>query len=100
VLLSRCPVRQRLCGAQNESTWRALGTWRQTQGLPQNSVRTILQTHDGYLWIGTNGGLARFDGVRFTIFDNSNQNQLRDNEIWALRKATIPVCGLALMEED
>lgn len=44
-------------------------SWQREQGLPQNSVRAILQTHDGYLWIGSDGGLARFDGVRFVPFD-------------------------------
>ena len=38
-------------------------------GLPDNAVTAVLQTHDGYLWIGTYGGLARFDGVRFTVFN-------------------------------
>jgi signal transduction histidine kinase/ligand-binding sensor domain-containing protein/FixJ family two-component response regulator len=42
--------------------------WRLEQGLPHESVESILQTRDGYLWIGTQGGLARFDGVRFTLF--------------------------------
>ncbi|MBL8206065.1 MAG: hypothetical protein JNM09_17645 [Blastocatellia bacterium] len=41
-------------------------------GLPQNSVLAIAQTRDGYLWIATYNGLARFDGVRFTIFDKNN----------------------------
>jgi len=39
--------------------------WGTEAGLPQNTVSNILQTRDGYLWLGTNGGLARFDGVRF-----------------------------------
>ncbi len=69
---------------REETKWQAMNIWRQTQGLPQNSVRAILQTHDGYMWIGTKGGLARFDGVRFTTFDDRNQNQLRENEVWAL----------------
>ena len=38
-------------------------------GLPQNSVTDIEQTRDGYLWLATFGGLVRFDGVRFTVFD-------------------------------
>lgn len=42
--------------------------WRVEDGLPQNSVWAIQQTRDGYLWIGTGGGLARFDGVRFKFF--------------------------------
>lgn len=37
-------------------------------GLPQSGVNTVVQTRDGYLWIGTFGGLARFDGLTFTIF--------------------------------
>ena len=40
-------------------------TWQREQGLPQNSVRALAQTRDGYLWIGNDDGLARFDGVRF-----------------------------------
>jgi signal transduction histidine kinase/ligand-binding sensor domain-containing protein len=40
--------------------------------LPQNSVRGLSQTPDGYLWIATLNGIARFDGVRFTVFDKSN----------------------------
>ena len=43
-------------------------TWRVEDGLPHDSVRAISQTRDGYLWIGTGGGVARFDGVRFTLF--------------------------------
>lgn len=42
--------------------------WHVEDGLPQESVWAILQTRDGYLWIGTGGGLARFDGVRFQVF--------------------------------
>jgi ligand-binding sensor domain-containing protein/signal transduction histidine kinase len=67
--------------------WHTVGVWRQPQGLPQNSVRTILQTRDGFLWLGTSGGLSRFDGVRFTTFDDREKSQLRENEIWALLEA-------------
>src|SRR5258705_3424996 len=61
--------------------------WRQPQGLPQNSVLSLLQTRDGYLWVGTMGGLSRFDGVRFTTFDDRDKRQLREAEIWALVEA-------------
>lgn len=37
-------------------------------GLPQSGVNAIVQTRDGYLWLGTFGGLARFDGLNFTTF--------------------------------
>jgi ligand-binding sensor domain-containing protein/signal transduction histidine kinase len=43
-------------------------SWRTGAGLPQNTVNAIVQTPDGYLWVGTRDGLARFDGVRFTVF--------------------------------
>jgi ligand-binding sensor domain-containing protein/signal transduction histidine kinase len=43
-------------------------TWRTEDGLPQDSVSAIVQTRDGYLWVGTSGGLTRFDGVRFKVF--------------------------------
>ncbi len=55
-------------------------TWRVEEGLPHNSVRAIWQTRDGYLWLGTYAGLARFDGVRFKVFDTRN-SVLTNNEI-------------------
>ena len=45
-----------------------LRTWETGDGLPQNTVTGIAQTPDGYLWLATQGGLARFDGLRFTVF--------------------------------
>ena len=41
--------------------------WRTEEGLPDNSVTCVLQTSDGFLWIGTKHGLARFDGMRFEL---------------------------------
>jgi signal transduction histidine kinase/ligand-binding sensor domain-containing protein len=41
-------------------------------GLPDNTITAVLQTHDGYLWIGTPRGLARFDGARFVVFSAAN----------------------------
>lgn len=57
--------------AEPDSVWLAR-RWTTEQGLPQNSVTTLLQSRDGYLWIGTFGGLARFDGLRFATFDGSD----------------------------
>lgn len=42
--------------------------WDTRSGLAQNTVNDIAQTTDGYLWLATFGGLARFDGLRFTLF--------------------------------
>ncbi len=58
--------------------------WLTENGLPQNTVHSIAQTRDGYIWIGTEAGLARFDGVKFTIFDKQNTPQLKSNYIRAL----------------
>lgn len=46
-------------------------SWTTENGLPQNSINDILQTRDGYLWVATHGGLVRFDGIRFVVFDRA-----------------------------
>lgn len=58
--------------------------WQVEQGLPQNKVTAVVQTRDGYLWVGTYNGLARFDGVRFTVFDDNNTPELRSRRITSL----------------
>lgn len=57
--------------------------WNAEQGLPDHAVRTLVQTHDGYLWLGTFAGIARFDGVRFVVFDSRNSG-LQDDVVEAL----------------
>ncbi|WP_338289936.1 two-component regulator propeller domain-containing protein [Luteolibacter sp. LG18] len=42
--------------------------WRTREGLPQDHIRVMAGTRDGFLWLGTDAGLARFDGVRFKAF--------------------------------
>jgi ligand-binding sensor domain-containing protein len=42
-------------------------TWTRQNGLPTNTVNSILQSRDGYIWIGTSAGLFRFDGVTYTL---------------------------------
>ena len=51
--------------------------WTSDNGLPDSSVTAIAQTPDGYLWIGTYNGLARFDGVQFVTFDPFNTPALK-----------------------
>src|SRR5262245_60887118 len=43
--------------------------WQVKDGLPGDSIRAFAQTQDGQLWIATLGGLARYDGIRFTHID-------------------------------
>jgi ligand-binding sensor domain-containing protein/signal transduction histidine kinase len=61
-----------VCAAQENLSSLAqapvIRSWGTEAGLPQNTVTTMLQTKDGYLWLGTRDGLARFDGVRFKVF--------------------------------
>jgi signal transduction histidine kinase/ligand-binding sensor domain-containing protein len=55
--------------------------WQVEQGLPHISVTSIAQTPDGYLWVGTFNGLARFDGVRFSVFNDRNTPALGNSAI-------------------
>lgn len=58
-------------------------TWNQEDGLPQDTVRALAQTPDGYLWVGTDEGLARFDGYEFTAF-NRRSGALPSNTVVGL----------------
>lgn len=57
-------------------------SWQKEQGLPQSPVRALVQTHDGYLWVGSDDGLARFDGLRFVTF--GIQEGIKDGPVCAL----------------
>ena len=58
-------VISRLSRGEQPVTFRS---WQTEQGLPQNSVRALTQTRDGYLWLGNDDGVVRFDGARFVSF--------------------------------
>jgi signal transduction histidine kinase/CheY-like chemotaxis protein/ligand-binding sensor domain-containing protein len=60
--------------------------WQQEEGLPENDVTGIVQTRDGYLWLGTEEGLVRFDGIHFTVFDRSNTPELTSVYIRTLQE--------------
>ncbi len=55
--------------------------WTSKEGLPQNSVISVIQTKDGYLWLGTLNGLVRFDGNHFTVFNEYNTPGLNSDRI-------------------
>jgi ligand-binding sensor domain-containing protein/signal transduction histidine kinase len=61
-----------------------LQVWLTENGLPQNTVQAITQTRDGYLWVGTQEGLARFNSINFTVFDKDNTPQMKSNDVRAL----------------
>jgi ligand-binding sensor domain-containing protein/signal transduction histidine kinase len=58
--------------------------WQAQDGLPVQTVQAYAQTADGYLWIGTTGGLLRFDGSRFKTFEVKNTRLLEDNGVFVL----------------
>ena len=62
----------------NVDVWEASGS---KIGLPENVVTTLAQTRDGYLWVGTLDGLARFDGVQFDKFSEANTPGLNSVQI-------------------
>jgi signal transduction histidine kinase/ligand-binding sensor domain-containing protein len=59
-------------------------TWTMENGLPQNTVPVLLQSRDGFLWAGTELGLARFDGLGFRVFDHNTTPNFPDTEIRCL----------------
>jgi len=65
----------------------SIATWTAGEGLPADMVTAVAQTDDGYLWVGTEAGLARFDGLRFTTFRTTNTPALGSHVIRALLAA-------------
>ena len=74
-------VANRASGATVPEKKYCVDVWGTAQGLPQNSVISMIQTQDGYLWFGTLNGLVRFDGIRFSVFDESNTPGLKSSRI-------------------
>jgi hypothetical protein len=59
--------------------------WDTEDNLPENAVIAMTQTRDGYLWLGTfGGGLVRFDGINFKVFDEGNTPRLNSSRIVSL----------------
>ncbi len=62
----------------------AVTSWVQENGLPSSDVRAIAQDRDGALWLGTNAGLVRFNGMKFVLWGERNSPHLRTAEVTAL----------------
>ena len=58
-----------------------VNSWSAEDGLPDSEVISVLQTRDGYLWLGSLHGLVRFDGIHFTVFDQQNTPGLTSDRI-------------------
>ena len=70
--------------AQRAELQMAVRHWQIHDGLPENNVQALTETEDGALWIGTSGGLVRFDGEEFRTFDQSNSTGFTDSNVTAL----------------
>src|SRR6267378_922791 len=81
LLCASAPVR---ISATSSTPHFAVEPWTTEKGLPENSVFSVLQTRDGYLWLGTGYGLARFDGIHFKTFDETDAPGLNSGKILGL----------------
>lgn len=61
-----------------------LDAWTTKDGLPPDTINAMTQTPDGYLWLATNAGLVRFDGVTFQTFNSRNTPGLKRDSITSL----------------
>ncbi len=61
--------------------------WTTENGLPQNSVHAIFQSHDGYIWAATEGGIARFNGIDFAVFNHENTPAIESDDICCFAEA-------------
>lgn len=84
VLMSAAGNSYALDGSVSQYTLRL---WQMDDGLPANAVQSIVQTRDGYLWLGTRDGLARFDGARFVVYGPKTVPELKHHIIQALCEA-------------
>src|SRR5581483_5755975 len=83
LILGESPVSTYALNPSKALTQYSVTVWSQQNGLPQDTVRAITQTPDGFLWLGTDEGLARFDGYEFVAFGKS-QGGLPANSVNAL----------------
>ena len=59
-------------------------SWVMENGLPQNTIQALVQTRDGFVWLGTEVGLVRFDGNGFQVYDKTSNPALPGNDIQCL----------------
>jgi PAS domain S-box-containing protein len=77
-------VPPRALDPQRHITQYGVQVWTTAQGLPSNAVNAVLQSRDGYLWLGTEDGLVRFDGTQFTLYDRSTVPAFKVSDVTAL----------------
>lgn len=83
LLLGGCVANAYALNPAKALTQYSVTVWSQQQGLPQDTIRAITQTTDGFLWLGTDEGLARFDGYEFVSF-GKDRGGLPSNSVTVL----------------
>jgi ligand-binding sensor domain-containing protein/two-component sensor histidine kinase len=85
-LLTLCAFGRSLPQTQSYPDNRAYAArvWRTQDGLPENAIQSLAETADGYLWIGTAGGLVRFDGAKFSVYNRANTPALVNDSVHVL----------------
>jgi ligand-binding sensor domain-containing protein/signal transduction histidine kinase len=73
-----------LYGASEPQPQYTRSIWKVQDGLPEDTVQALAETRDGYLWIGTTGGLTRFDGNRFLLNGSNTLPSPGVNSIFCL----------------
>jgi ligand-binding sensor domain-containing protein/two-component sensor histidine kinase len=74
-----------LSGGEKEALSYGIDFWREAEGLSQSRIRAVTQTRDGYIWLGTDAGVVRFNGASFKAF-TVETGSLKDNEVSALQE--------------
>src|SRR4051812_16867426 len=102
VLLAISPREALALDASKRLSGCTVDTWRSRDGLPGAWVRAIVQSRDGYLWLGTQGGLARYGGGRMVMVqpdrtfeeaaDVMGLHAAHDGTLWLLPSRGAPVC--------
>lgn len=91
-LLSFCVANVPALDPSKAATQYIHDVWTTREGLPQDTINSIVQDGDGYIWFGTQEGLVRFDGVNFTVFDSRNTDAINTSNISVIfvdRKGTL-----------
>lgn len=95
-LAASVAAQPRTVAVPGQLPWVVGGWWRQGEGLPQDRVYAIRQTRDGYVWVGTRGGVARFDGVRFATWEPAPAGPIPDGEVFGVAEAPDGTLWLAV----
>ncbi len=95
-LLSVCTSWLYSCGAlRAQAAWSHQG-WSVEEGLPQASVHSIFQSKDGYVWLATEAGIARFDGIAFKTFAHGTEAAFQSDDVSAIAETPHGLfCGTA-----